>query len=650
MFDQDNVTRPSYSSRIGSTDPSEAFKKLYYHLYTNSNSSRAERIISDLSKLLLVKIISDDFKAQGVIDRFLSGALTANQSLYPLLKQKFPQLLDVSDTFSLDDAALKLGYEVIQEINLLDAPSHVVGDAFQALMGPRLRGDKGQFFTPKTVVRAMVRIVEPKSGDVVVDPACGTGGFLTETALYWKDNETSPGTLVGADKDGDLSLLASAMLGLVTRARYSIGHVNSLDLTLPTNPLGGFIGKADCVLTNPPFGTKIPVTEPAILRQYELGYVWRFDSSEERWTKTDKLEASQDPQVLFVDLCVKLLKPGAKMAIVLPEGMFGNKTSGFVLDYLRQKGTIYALIDCPRTTFQPGTDTKTNILFFKKSEADTPGASARTPEVMEIGVALNCGHDRRGRLKKSSGEAYPDDFATLAQDYRARVSDMWSVSEITNPYYLVPRYYDKKNQLLLQQEAQRFDADIIPLGEMVERGWISIEKGDEVGAEAYGTGDYPFVRTSDIANFEISTDPTRGVAEEIYQKYASSQNLRPGNILMVVDGRYRIGRCAILHEANYRCIAQSHLRIIKVNENTPFTSLELLLLLNLPSVQREIRSLVYIQATLGALGKRIFEIKIPLPRSSSNWTNQVEEFSTLIQTRATSLHLLQKFEPALPEL
>jgi len=185
---------------------------------------------------------------------------------------------------------------------------------------------------------------------------------------------------------------------------------------------------------------------------------------------------------------------------------------------------------------------------------------------------------------------------------------------------------------------------------MIKKGWINIRKGDEVGAEAYGTGEYPFIRTSDISNFEISIDPTRGISEDIYEKYAAIQKLRPGDILMVVDGRYRIGRCAILHETNYKCVVQSHLKIISVTEKAPFKPIELLLLLSLPSVQREIRSLIFIQSTLGSIGRRLNELKVPVPRSSKNWHKQIEQFSALVNARANSLAQLQEFEAALPEL
>ena len=186
---------------------------------------------------------------------------------------------------------------------------------------------------------------------------------------------------------------------------------------------------------------------------------------------------------------------------------------------------------------------------------------------------------------------------------------------------------------------------------MISKKWISIRKGHEVGSESYGTGDIPFVRTSDITNFEVSIDPTKSVSEEVYNSVCAEQNLKPGTILMVVDGRYRIGRCAILHEFNYKCIAQSHLRIISVSEKAPFTPFELLYLLSLGSVQRDIRSLVFIQSTLGSLGGRIKEIKIPVPtKRKIEFADAINIFTDAITKRAHLLSVLLGFEESTIEL
>lgn len=624
------------------TDYANSFKRLYYHLYSNSSASRSETIISDLSKLLLVILSNDLPSDHGQIRSFLSAEASANDSLLPLLRNRFPQIISDGDTFSMDENSLREGLLSIINLDLRHAPSQVLGDAFQALIGPRLRGDKGQFFTPRTVVRAMIMITNPSSGAKVVDPACGTGGFLSETALFWKNHNMDFGNLVGIDKDSDLSLLASAFLQLVAPNDYKIHNTNSLDIqTLMQLSSDKSPFEADVVLTNPPFGANIPIRDNYILRQSDFGHNWHFSKDRRKWFRSDIIRATQDPQILFLELCIRLLKPGGKLGIVLPEGVFGNTNSGYVWDYVRSKGQIFALIDCPRTTFQPGTDTKTDILFFQRSEANH---TLQPTSRVYISVAINCGHDRRGRNIRETGELYPDDFQSIGEEWPNRDGGYWNKVEVSNPYYLVPRYYDKMTEFLLRQEASPIRGNLLSFREMLKAKWITIRKGHEVGSEAYGTGNIPFIRTSDIANFEISIDPTNSVSTEVYEKYRNAQKLKAGDLLMVVDGRYRIGRCAILTEYNYRCVVQSHLKIISLSDQAPLSPIELLYLLNLSSVQRQIRGLVFIQSTLGSLGKRIEEIIVPLPEKTEEWNNTINRFSTIIGSRAKLLQKLTQFD------
>jgi type I restriction enzyme M protein len=633
-------------------DYGDVFRRLYYHLYSNSRASRAERIISDLSNLLLCKIASERNGGTEVIRRFLQGEGTANDLLLPLLAKHYPTLDTATDLFSLQDEALRHGLRELSQLSFTTAPAHALGDAFQALMGPRLRGDKGQFFTPKSLVRAMVAILAPTLTAKLVDPACGTGGFLAETHAFQMQRGDSrrsskPGKLIGIDKDHDLCRLSGATLEVIAPHRSTVLNRNALDLAglrgLPedVSPID-----ADVILTNPPFGAKIKITEPEILSQFAFGHEWA--GSDADWREQPLLDG-QDPQILFLELCIELLRPGGRLGIVLPEGVFGNRGVEYVWDFVRSKGTIIALLDCPRTTFQPSTDTKTNVLFFEKAATAKPSKSI--PQVWTA-VALTCGHDRRGRNTKPNGEPYPDDYQTLGASYqdRAESTNPWQLVTITDPYYLVPRYYDAAPLRELEQEAARLGAELMSLGDMVKRGYVSIRKGHEPGAETYGTGDIPFVRTSDISNYEISIDPTRSVSEEVYERYNQNQKLKPGDLLMVCDGRYRIGRTAILHEYNYRCVVQSHVRIISVTSRSPITAVELLYLLNLPAVQHQIRNLVFIQSTLGALGKRLEEVCVPVPKRSPEWEASVSDFSSLIEQRAALLMRLREFEGPAYEL
>jgi type I restriction enzyme M protein len=171
------------------------------------------------------------------------------------------------------------------------------------------------------------------------------------------------------------------------------------------------------------------------------------------------------------------------------------------------------------------------------------------------------------------------------------------------------------------------------IAKLVEDGLLTVRKGHEVGSHAYGSGDIPFVRTSDLNNYELSTDPTNAISDDIYEEYRPQQNLKPGDILMVVDGRYRIGATAILSENNYRCVVQSHFRILSTQQDSELNPFELLYALNLPSVRVRIRDLVFVQSTLGTLGRRLFELEIPVLHGEGPWRDRVDSFRTILTKR-----------------
>ena len=156
---------------------------------------------------------------------------------------------------------------------------------------------------------------------------------------------------------------------------------------------------------------------------------------------------SQDPQVLFIELCINLLKDGGRMAIVLPEGVFGNKSQGYIWAYLKEHGNIVAMIDCPRNTFQPSTDT--NVLIFEKTKKKT--------KKIKIAVAKNCGHDRRGRTTNSNNEPLPDDFFDIGFEYKKKNSLWWKTVSLRGTYY-VPRYFEN-DALLIEYICRRNDRE-----------------------------------------------------------------------------------------------------------------------------------------------------------------------------------------------
>lgn len=608
-----------------SFDYNACFKSIYYQLYSNSSTSRAERIVSDITKILLCKLIAEQEQIVDISDY-------TKKELISLLKEKYPQSCEYFDDFALRDNDISAVLDVLNNISLLDAPSHIIGDAFQAIIGPRIRGDKGQFFTPKELVECLVEIISPSSNSTIVDPACGTGGFLTAAYAYAEaspDADASSIKLIGVDKDRDMADMALATTEIISHGRSEVFNRNSLEIVSPKSDLHYLINSADVILTNPPFGAKIGITDESLLSLYEFGYNWSYSETDKCWYKLNTVAKNQAPQILFIELCVRLLKPYGKMAIVLPEGIFGNKTLGFVWAYLKKHGRVVALIDCPRNTFQPSTDTKTNVLIFEKGQSFS--------EDIIVAVSKNCGHDKRGRVTNSANEVLPNDFAAIAKEYTSgNYIEFWRQAKLIGNYY-VPRY--------LSEKAVRHEpGEYITIGEMIQRGYLRKKSGKEVGSEAYGTGNIPFVRTSDIINFEISSDPTNAVSEEIYQQYAAQQNLEIGDILFIADGRYRIGKTAIITKYNIKSLIQSHIEILSLTPDAPLTPYEFLYCLNTDEVQNQVRSLIFIQSTLGTIGNRINEIAIRLPDKTEEWTKKIHAFQHNIEMRAECLFALKESE------
>ena len=605
-------------------DYNSCFKSIYYTLYSNDSASRAETIVSDISKLLLYKLLLEKRKES------ISNKVTGAQIIKELNNEITNQKTKYTD-FNLTDGSINSIMKTLNEIVISDAPSHIVGDAFQTIIGPRIRGDKGQFFTPKELVKCMVSMLDIKSGSTIIDPACGTGGFLQECFSEMKKQTGSNDvncSLIGIDKDRDMADIAFSTAAIVLNGKAKIYNANSLEMLDPQNDLNYLAGTADYVLTNPPFGSKIGITSEKILSHFDFGHNWTFMEDEQKWIKLESLVKNQAPQILFIELCVKLLKPHGVLSIVLPEGIFGNGTFGYIWDYLKNNGRVLAMIDCPRNTFQPSTDTKTNVLVFEKG--------AEYNQNILVAIAKECGHDKRGRVTSSNGQPWKNDFSVISDAFRHNNSEIWHNAKLTGTYF-VPRYLAGKAE-------NAYKNGFITIGELIRQGFLKKKKGKEIGSESYGTGDIPYIRTSDINNFEISSDPTNSVSEEIYEQYSKQQDLSVGDILFIADGRYRIGKTAIITPHNIKCLIQSHIVILSLKKGAPFTPYEFLYCLNTDIVQEQIRNFVFIQSTLGTLGNRILEIEIPLPEKTAKWTKKIHAFQSNIEMRAQCLDVLKQYE------
>ena len=179
---------------------------------------------------------------------------------------------------------------------------------------------------------------------------------------------------------------------------------------------------------------------------------------------------------------------------------------------------------------------------------------------------------------------------------------------------LIPKYYNPeiKNHL----NSLRNTHKLVLFQDLIQQGYIQTATGNEIGKMAYGTGAIPFIRTSDISNWEIKTDPKQGVSEAVYEQYASKQDLQPGDLLFVRDGTYLIGAACLVTAADSRILYQSHILKFRVAGDGAISGPLLLALLSSPIVRKQIRAKQFTADIIDTIGNRYYELILPFPMNS----------------------------------
>jgi type I restriction enzyme M protein len=376
-----------------------------------------------------------DGQRQLVDEQFdLEGQKAIRKRILPLfedVKKKYSTVFRGNEEITLSSRALAFMVSELAKYDLGRTDVDAKGAAYQEIVGTNLRGDRGQYFTPRGAIKLVVSMLDPKPNERVLDPACGTGGFLMATLAHL-DHEfkaeanLEPGAesteeirsiqerlgefvkknLFGADFDPFLVRAAQMNAVMASNAEARLFNLNSLEF--PAGHLPGLpearkyaeLGTMDVVMTNPPFGSEIPITDPNILKHYELAHIWeRTDDGGFR--DTGRLQGTVAPEVLFIERCVEWLKPGGRMGIVLPDSILGNPGDEYIRWWILRHTWVLASIDLPVEVFivEANVNILTSLLFMKKKsqreiQANDLGAAKDYPVFMA--VAEKVGFDRRG--------------------------------------------------------------------------------------------------------------------------------------------------------------------------------------------------------------------------------------------------------------
>jgi type I restriction enzyme M protein len=572
-----------------------------------------------------------------------------NVQLSKLYRTYFESIMEKSPELFPDGTEILLGlgniayiHRALENIRKLKSKDDLIGDIYEIFIGTSYRGQEGQYFTPFTAIWALIEITNPKSDDLIIDPACGAGGFLVESCKHI-GKSLKPKNIFGVDKDNYLSRLSRLRLALQHDEDFSIISADSLawnDEGFTTSKNAKNKGKYSLCLTNPPFGRKIISLSSEDKNDFELAHKWSFSKKTATFTKTSSLAKNVPPQILFIERCISLLKKEGLLGIVLPESVVSNTGHRYVVNYILSNTTPLAVLGMPENLFKTsgkgGTHTKVCLLVLRKSKPPKNHS-------VFMAEAKWCGHDSRG--KKIPHNDIPDIIKKYKKSQNTgktngdRFGFNVKLDDIKN-YILAPRYYNPEPAQELKKLKKSHLS--VNLADLINEGIVEVSTGNELGKLAYGTGDIPFVRTSDISNWEIKADPKHLVSEEHYAQYAKRQDVREGDILMVRDGTYLIGTCAMVTKYDVKISYQSHIFKIRVNKNEFFDNYLLLAILSSKPVQTQIRALSFTLDIIDSLGDRLGDLILPIPKDKKLKKEISETVKKSIYDRIEARELAKK--------
>lgn len=367
--------------------------------------------------------------------------------IFEEVKKKNAQIFDENDTLKLTPRTLTFLVAELQKYALLNTNIDIKGKAYEEIVGANLRGDRGEFFTPRNVMKMAVDMINPKDNERVLDSSCGTGGFVVTAMnkvierlkerfeeLYgekasWnneilkayneKISETAKENFFGFDINPDL--VKATKMNMVMNNDGS-GNIMQMNTLLPpqewdentkthladalhvnkdTIKNHNTIGFFDVIVTNPPFGSKIPIRDTQILEQFDLGHIWQKDENG-HWHQTPRLQSSVPPEQLFIERILQLLKEGGRTAIVLPDSILGSPGLEYIRYWLIKKTRIIASVDLHADAFQPHNGTQCSILFLQKKTQKEIDDEEKSGQIIDYNIFMtmidHIGHDKRGNI------------------------------------------------------------------------------------------------------------------------------------------------------------------------------------------------------------------------------------------------------------
>ncbi len=378
------------NSRRKSIKLNSKIREIHNYLYGNEGLSE-EECLDEIVKLVYFQLFLNKKSKNKLIELhpsrndFIENFKKIEKEAINFFNEKY----GYSEKIKLKNNSLIYCYKLIENINFEKNFQDNEAIIFQNILNSFNRSGRGQYFTPDIIVDLCISLLEPNSKFKILDPAAGSGGFLFRYLEKLENNIDTTKLQEFIENNlysFEISKKIHSILNLKFLLRYKkIPNSFNIDSLKHVDKYENFF---DIIFTNPPFGTKAKIIDKEILQNFDLGYFWNDNSS--GFKPSDNLRKNQTPEILFIEVCEKLLKPGGKVVIVLPNGILENSSLRYVREFILNKFNVISVVQLPQETFSPtGTGINTSVVILQKKDVRKKQQNIFYSKITKIGYSSN---------------------------------------------------------------------------------------------------------------------------------------------------------------------------------------------------------------------------------------------------------------------
>jgi type I restriction enzyme M protein len=618
--------------------------------------TRREEQLDKLCTLLLLKLESD---RQARMQRhepvrfrpYESEQATARQMhrMLEALADAEPDIFPEPDdrVLGFEEWTIHTCVEALFRFRLLGMELATLSTAFQILRSEALKQREGQFFTPLQVIEAALKLLPPSYSDLIIDPACGTGGFLLEAIREFRrrypdglDTDVTAWAqqhVYGIDKDAVAIKLAKAVMRIAGDGAAHCFRGDSLRprswrRLWPKLAQECHDGRFSMVLTNPPFGRNLTMSARDMrLEGYTIGL-------------SGGRQVDVPLGLVFLERAYQLLKTDGIVGIVLPETYFFSAEYKYVWEWLRERMTPRVVLNIPMEAFQGFCRAKTSFYVFqKRAPRDDDEVLVLNPQTCGIykGGKPRFRRDSEGRItteidnemleyamqaarEKETGELPP----------RAR---RVAVGEVFRKQVLSPNYYDPTYERELTQFLNELGVHALSLGELHDQGVLHVRHGHGSPPNDVRSGEIPYIKVSDLRALRVNINPTNMVPADVARRLwrGATSGLSPWDLITPARASSNIGEFVILLPGEETIVLTKEVLVLRVRKCAGYEWLDpfyLLWALSLRPIRQQWRRVTLLQTNREDIGERWREILIPHPPSTEWARNMSEPFRRMFRT------------------